>query len=527
MLAKRLSSLILLLILTSSGPGVMAQRPAPAPKDPPVKAAPSPPDRASQAPQVVTVIHRLNGLQMFRLLLRSEQQVNAISGFEPGFSLFEEVHTNVIAGLALEDGETIAAWLPEADVEFGEWDWQFPNANNAPAVAAERTARESATRQTLLFDQGFIPEPDLTVIGADGKRLPAKYIGLDGATGLSILKLSKKDAGVVQPAAQGQVSIGQSVRLLGPEPAKTAPSLTQQLYVRVGAIPAEIRIVMRGPSGVISRLKVRSPKLSQANIGGVVVNEEGSTVGIVDAIEGNEASILPTELIQLAATRVLEQKRSVPRPWLGVRGEAMSDLTVDRLLNHGWEPQRARALASEHKGIVLTSITPGSPAAEAALREGDVILKINDRNVANPDDFTWFLEQMGPNRSLSFTLARPDRVTEELINVELKRRAPVRAINLKSRSSLAAQGIETIELRSPLAVKMGAARASLLVVFVQPSSPAFTAGLQPGDLIEEINGKPALAIAPLAPVSGNKISLSVVRQMQRVELTLENPGKKN
>ena len=71
------------------------------------------------APQVVTIIHRLNGLKMFRLLARSQQQVQAISSLDFGFNLMDDVHTNVIAGLALDDGETIAAWLPEAEVEFG------------------------------------------------------------------------------------------------------------------------------------------------------------------------------------------------------------------------------------------------------------------------------------------------------------------------------------------------------------------------------------------------------------------------
>src|SRR6185369_12415477 len=78
-------------------------------------AAPLPP----KAPQVVTIVHRINGLKMFRLLLRSERQLEAIANFDETFSLLEDVHTNVIAGLAMDDGETVAAWLPEAELEFG------------------------------------------------------------------------------------------------------------------------------------------------------------------------------------------------------------------------------------------------------------------------------------------------------------------------------------------------------------------------------------------------------------------------
>src|SRR5215208_7539300 len=112
-----------------------AQTPAP-----PLK-KPAPPVRAGRvgdklpaAPQVVTIVHRLNGLKMFRLLARSQEQVQAIEGLDSAFNLMDDVHTNVIAGLALDDGETIAAWLPEADVEFAvnlhqTVPWQFLRAH--------------------------------------------------------------------------------------------------------------------------------------------------------------------------------------------------------------------------------------------------------------------------------------------------------------------------------------------------------------------------------------------------------------
>src|SRR5712691_3644856 len=55
-------------------------------------------------PQVVTILHSLNGLKVFRLLLRSGEQVGAIANLDEAFQIAGEVHTNVIAGLALDDG---------------------------------------------------------------------------------------------------------------------------------------------------------------------------------------------------------------------------------------------------------------------------------------------------------------------------------------------------------------------------------------------------------------------------------------
>src|SRR5262249_45983660 len=158
--------------------------------------------------------------------------------------------------------------------------------------------------------------------------------------------------------------------------------------------------------------------------------------------------------IKRAAQRVLEQQASVPRPWLGVKGEAIAALKVDEILNHGWELNRAAALAGQHRGIMLTSILPGSPAEQAALRAGDVILKVDDKDIQPADDFTWWLEQAGPSTSVEFTVMRPDRPTAEPLNVKLSGMLDssfsfkLRPRIVSTRGwSLIDQGIETIALR--------------------------------------------------------------------------------
>src|SRR6266850_5722627 len=88
------------------------------PRTPSRVAAPVVSQGRAVAPQVVTIVHRLNGLKMFRLLLRSEERVQAIAGLDDSFKLMEDVHTNVIAGLALDDGQTVVTWLPEAEIEL-------------------------------------------------------------------------------------------------------------------------------------------------------------------------------------------------------------------------------------------------------------------------------------------------------------------------------------------------------------------------------------------------------------------------
>lgn len=520
---KRTTTAVLLALFCVVATDLKAQTPSASPK----KASPQ--VRVVQrrsAPQVVTIIHRLNGLKIFRMLLRSEQ-AQTVASLNSAFGLMDDVHTNVIAGLAMEDGQTIAAWLPEAEAEFG------PPAFSPPAADVKAPPPPVVTDPAYpeFKHQYFYDVPDVTVIGRDGKQLLAKYVGFDATTGLCILKLTRKNLSLTAAMKDEPVDVGENVLLFGPEPATRAQALLgNSLYVRVGAIEGRIQNVLPAPSGEIARLKVSAPRLSQANIGGVAVNEAGETIGIVDGLEGNDATILPTASIRRAAQRVLEQQASVPRPWLGVKGEAVTALKLEQILNYGWASERAAALAGQHRGIMLTSIAPGSPAARAALRAGDVILKVDDKEIQNEDDFTWWLEQAGPSSSVRFTVARPDRPMEEALNVKLSGLfEPAFGFNFRNKfrtgraSSLLEHGIETIALRPLVASQLGTT-AGLLVVYVEPSTPAFSAGLQPGDVIQSIDGKPISALSRAVPLK-TLSTLEIVRKKEKLTITVPKPTR--
>lgn len=477
-------------------------------------------DRRSSAPQVVTVVHRLNGLKMVRLLLRNQQEVEAIANFDDAFKLMDDVHTNVIAGLALEDGQTVAAWLPE-------WEVEFPSVTRF-SVAASLRATTSAPSDSV-FNNDFFGSPDLTVIDSDGRKMSAEFIGLDGATGLSILKISGRTLAPTPVIADEPIKVGDDIRLFGPEPVatprKTGPG---NLYVRMGEATGTILNVTQAPSGEVARFKVRSPRLlSVVNVGGIALNSTGETVGIVDSVEGSEASILPATLIDRAAKRVLASKASVPKPWLGVRGEAIAALQAEQMQKLGWGLLNANRLAQEHRGILLTWVAPDSPAALAALRAGDVILKVNDGEIQSAADFSWYLDQAGPTTPVEFTVARPNRATAEEVSVRLSA-LPTSLFtrNLLAQTPspgdrwLASQGIETIALRPAVAARLGAT-SGLLIVFVEPMTPAFQAGLQPGDVIQTINGRPARSRSiQSAPTTGAPPTFEIIRKKQKLVVTL-------
>ena len=507
------------------------------------------------APQVVTILHRLNGLKMFRLLLRSSEELRAITRLDDDFNITDEIHTNVIAGLALDDGQTIAAWLPDAEAEMGPPPSPFapvaPVAPMAPpGVSAQspRATRVAPGAPVTAGPTNFFERPDLTVIARDGKRLIARYVGLDGVTGLSILKISDKNLPRAIDAKEGEVGIGQRVRLFGPEPVPKPESRTGgTIYARMGETEGTVVELARSPSGAIARVKIRSTKLSAANIGGIAVNDAGETVGIVDAVEDSEASVVPSAMVRTAAKRVLDRQASVPRPWLGVWGEPVGTLELDQIVLKGWEREGARLLAEARRGIMLTSVAPGSPAAVAALRPGDVILRVNQEDVRSADDFSWLLQEVEPGRSVNFMVARPGTLSPEAVEITLiESPDPVFGLKVPEGQapnwwgpgtipgspllnslprSLIAHGIETIALEPQVAARFGG-NGGLLVVFVQPSTAAFKAGLRSGDLIEAIDGKLISSTSQpgsLFPRNGKSHSFSVVRNKEKLVITVAPP----
>lgn len=546
-------------LATPSAPAAPASRKATTP----TRNTPVIIDAPATAPQVVTILHRLNGLKMFRLLRRSSEEIGAITKLDEAFRIKDDVHTSVIAGLAMDDGQTIAAWLPEADAEMGPaLAPGTPFAPEAPpppgvAPAALGTAPIGASTSNLFGAAGnLFDRPDVTVIGRDGRRLVARYIGLDGVTGLSVLKLAEKGALSALTMNDQLVEIGQRLRLFGPEPVAQPESRSfGTIYVRMGETEGRVVSVSRSPSGAMARIKIKSAMLSPANIGGIAINDAGETIGIIDTVEGNEATLLTNALVRSAAKRVTDRQSSVPRPWLGIRGESVGALPFEQILRVGWQAERARSLVEEHRGILLTSVASGSPAAGAALRPGDVILRVNDGDIKNADEFSWSLEEAGAGSSVRFTVARPGKLVNEAVEVKL-REAPVaffgwtddpgsvevnvektvrpqlsvgpfgehsnllpsaaRPVSGSISAALMNQGIETIALTRRVASRFGAT-GGLLVVYVEPTMAAFRAGLRSGDVIEAINGnKVSLNFSRLSPAPGGAYSFNVVRNKEKL-----------
>jgi S1-C subfamily serine protease len=500
------------------------------------------------APQVVTVIHRLSGIKLLRLLRHSEAQASGVNALDDGFAATKDLHTSFIAGLMLGDGRTIVSWMPQAEAEVETPVWPpgltIPSKPSLPASVPgvaqlpppEITGPVIAPAQVQLTDPA-----DLMIVRRDGQRLSARYVGLDGLTGLSLLQVSGEMPPAAREALEAGLFVGQRVRLLAPQRAaeQGQPQTNGTIYLRVGEIQGRLTEIKRVSSGRIARLTVRAANLSPAIAGGIVLNEAGETIGIVETSDVNEARIMPAALVRRAAERVLARRASVPRPWLGVRGDEVSALSLDSFKAMGWQPVRATSLLNRREGILLTSVAQGTPAALANLHPGDLILRVNDALVKSADDFTFMLNEAGGGTSVKFTLLQPGQLVPRAVNITLSEALnPIRAMDMSETSAamqlrldpLFAHGAETWTLSPQAAARFGAG-GGLLVVFVKPESPAASSGLRTGDVIEAVDGQIINAAGSFVfPAQhGATRTLGIVRNRQKLSIKLQsengNPQK--
>lgn len=487
-------------------------------------------DQTSVAPQVVTIVHRLTGVKMLRFLLRQEGERGTLFTIDPE-SITSEAHASIIAGWAMDDGKTIATRLPQAgaEIEF----MQFPAIRGgARSDAARQTAEARVTAATALPPAVPGAEPDITVITRDGRRLRAHYVGLDGQTGLSVLQITGAIA--LAPAEENKAKLAEGQRVLLFAPERTSPegeASTRIIYVKVGKLEARISKIARGSSGRMERLIVRAANLSPVMVGGVACDEMGNTLGIVEAIEGNDARIVPAENIRAATQRVLARQTSVPRPLLGVRGEPVEFAARSTFLAHGWHEDQWAEMVKKPFGILLTSVLPGSPAALAKLQPGDVILSVNQEYIASAEEFSKLLGDAGGGKEVRFTVRRPAPPSPVSVDVKLGSSfEPLFKWHFEMPmvtpmpNGLQHFGVEIIALTKKMALQLGS-QGGLLVVAVQPESAAARGGLRAGDVIETIDGR---AIGrgvwsvryPVAPQKKHVFSL--VRDREKKQIVLES-----
>ena len=469
------------------------------------------PNQTQLAPQVVTVVHRLTGVKLLRLLQRQSGENFWIDNIDPQ-TLMTDAHASILAGWVLDDGKTIAARLPQAFAELEITEAAVPH-----PPAASRLPNGA----TFVLDNRPRIEPDLTVITSNGQKFRAHLIGLDGETGLSILQV----IGTMPPPPPpkpNELAPGQVVQIFSPEPVSgEGDVLARTTYVKVGKTEATVVTVALKESPAPEVL-VRSDKFTSAVVGGIACDRLGNTLGIVQSVDGNNARIVPAFAVQAAIKRVLARQASVPRPWLGVRGEAIEMAGPAGLLAHGWRDDQVKDLMSDSIGILLMTVSPRTPAALARLRPGDIIISVNQKQVKTADEFSDLLGKAGSGEEVQFTVKRPNDPNPFEVPVKLGSSfAPAFEWSFPfANTATAFRGFEHWGLQT-LQWGLGA-RNGLIVMSVKPASAAARSGLREGDVIESIDGHLiGHGVWTMSFTQQKKHTVAIVRDREKKQIVLE------
>lgn len=255
----------------------------------------------------------------------------------------------------------------------------------------------SGTRSAAGLGSGFIVREDgvivtnahvvsgasrISVAMKDGQTYPAKLLGADETNDLAVIKIDAKGLPVAPMGNSSTLLVGEWAIAIG-NPygfllANTEPSVTAGVVSGTGrnlATPSE-------GSGVYVDMIQTDASINPGNSGGPLVNALGEVIGVNSSIfSPSGGSIGLGFAIPInRARRVTEDLLAhgvVRRPWIGIKLQLGNPTSARDLMN---------------KDVVVASVVPGSPAARAGIKPGDVFVQSRDRLLHNPYD--WEAERL-------------------------------------------------------------------------------------------------------------------------------------
>jgi Do/DeqQ family serine protease len=352
-----------------------------------------------------------------------------------------------------------------------------------------------ARRGYVLTNNHVVDKADeITVTLTDGRKLSAKLVGADRESDVAVIKVNAERLTEVPIANSDRLQVGDFVVAVG-NPFGLGQTVTSGIVSALGRSGLGIE----GYEDFIQT----DASINPGNSGGALVDLSGQLVGINTAIlapNGGNVGIgfaIPVNMA-MSIMNTLVEHGEVKRGLLGV---TVQDLTH--------ELAQAFKL-NQTQGAVITGVQPGSPAEDADLEPGDVVLAINGRRVKNSADVRNIigLSQIG------------DEVEVEVVH---KGSTVTREAKIAKPKFVNADGQSIHPKLAGVLFKELPGGDGVLIEKMSTSSYAYQAGLAPGDIIVGANRRQAGTIAELrrALKGGNQLLLNVQRDDQGFVVVLQ------
>ncbi|MBI5197740.1 MAG: Do family serine endopeptidase [Nitrospirae bacterium] len=314
---------------------------------------------------------------------------------------------------------------------------------------------------------------EVDVLLSDLRKYQGKVIGRDADTDLALVRIEAKEKlPVVQWADTSKVKVGQWVIAVG-NPFGLDRTVTVGIVSGLGREDVNL--------SRYENFIQTDASINPGNSGGPLLNIRGEMIGINTAIINFAQGIgfaIPADMAQYVVEQILSHGK-VARGWLGVGIQPLTQ-------------QLARKFdIKDGRGVLVSEVFEGGPAANAGIQAGDVIVKVDEKEMLTPNTLSRVIGTMPPQKKVHLDVIREGRKKE--VEIQLgereseKEEAP--SVSLSSTEKPAVDiGIEVRNVTQDLKEKYSLDRAEGVVVTrVESGSLADREGLRSGDLIVEID----------------------------------------
>lgn len=328
---------------------------------------------------------------------------------------------------------------------------------------------------------------------ADQREFDARVVGRDPASDLAVLKIEGRSLPFVRFGNSAQARVGDWVVAIG-NPFGLGGSVT------AGIISSVNRVTGGGP---FDRFIQTDASINRGNSGGPLFDMQGNVIGINSQIlspTGGNVGIgfaIPAE----QARPIVETLMKGKTPERGYLGVGIQPIDNDL----------AAALGIErNKGELIARVEPGQAAEKAGIRQGDVIVKVNGRDVDPQNTLSYLVANSAPGTRVPIELIREGRrvnVTavvgtrpseEEIAGFQLEQEgAPEGAPPAANARNSLGLGVQPLTPSIARSIGVDPATKGVVVAAVDPSSDAGRKGLRRGDVIRSVNRQPVASAADI------------------------------
>ena len=325
----------------------------------------------------------------------------------------------------------------------------------------------------------------ITVTLNDKRTFKATVVGTDQETDVAIIKIDGRNLPSLPLGDSDEIRIGDWAIAIGNPLGELRGTVT------VGIISAQGRSNLNifGGTPAYQDFIQTDASINFGNSGGPLCNIRGEAIGINTAINPSGQGIsfaIPINLARHVAEQLIASGK-VKRAWMGV---TLAELTPDLAEGFGIKGSR---------GVVVQAVLDGQPAARAGLRRNDVIVELNGAPVTDMQKFRLRVADMPVGSRINLVVLRDGRrVPVTLTLVERTDAAVARSQPTGGDGTVLAPGGLRVRDLTPEEKAGASAQSGVVVTDVENGGTAQEAGLQAGDVIEEVGGKPVVSAAAFA-----------------------------